>query len=401
MVTGRPGARVLADKALATLIAHVGLSRGTLDRACPPSVRKRALRMPIAAPFRLLLIDADDQRRTPLRRRLTRLGYEAMEAADTDKALSMIGVLPFDLALLDLDLPGPGGLETLSRLREVRPELPILVVTPAAAPEDRAAALAHGASDALPRPLEIGVLQGRLDMHLRGGRERRDPRAAGRALELAMARMQEALPGAQGAGARLVDLGPELWAPYAGALNAAAVLAQVCDAPDLARTVESLETVRNALLDLLVQALPHPDRRSRAPKPSLRVLSADDESGTRYAMRGLLDAAAVGVELVEVATGLEAAQAAKDAGGRMFDLMVVNVATTESIAGIRSIRRMERQTRARRTPILAIAALGEAAFKALEAGADIHLPAPVTPESLLAAVAAALRREAEDLRAVA
>ena len=47
-----------------------------------------------ASPTRLLIVDADEQARTFLRRRFTRLGHEVMEAAEPAKALSLIAMIP-------------------------------------------------------------------------------------------------------------------------------------------------------------------------------------------------------------------------------------------------------------------------------------------------------------------
>ena len=53
------------------------------------------------SPIRLLLVCDDEADRVLLRRRFTRIGYEVMDVADEEKALSMVGMIPFDLALID------------------------------------------------------------------------------------------------------------------------------------------------------------------------------------------------------------------------------------------------------------------------------------------------------------
>jgi CheY-like chemotaxis protein len=67
------------------------------------------------------------------------------------------------------------------------------------------------------------------------------------------------------------------------------------------------------------------------------------------------------------------------------------------MAGVRAIRRNERQAGAARTPILALAAGAAAAAKALAAGADLHVAPPIASEALLAALACALSHEADEL----
>jgi len=55
----------------------------------------------------------------------------------------------FDLAVVDLDLPGGGGLELLGELREATPDVPVLGITVSGDFEPRARALGAGASEVL------------------------------------------------------------------------------------------------------------------------------------------------------------------------------------------------------------------------------------------------------------
>jgi CheY-like chemotaxis protein len=84
-----------------------------------------------------------------------------------------------------------------------------------------------------------------------------------------------------------------------------------------------------------------------------------------------------------------------------FDLIVVTLAGPEEIAGIQAIRRAERENRTRRTPMLALGTKADSAAQALNAGADLFMHQPVTPERLLGVLADALTRQSEDVRAVA
>lgn len=348
------------------------------------------------SPIRLLLVCDDDADRNLLRRRFTRIGYEVMEASDSGKALSLIGMIPFDLALIDCQTPETDGFELLRLMREMRSrtELPILMVTDLAADEEAVEALELGANDCIARPIDIELAYARAEMQIR----RRQDDDEGRALEINMFKLQESVVRAEQTAAMLTHLGHEVRAPLQGVLRAAGVLTRICVTPELKSVVELMETSANALEALLIQALEHEDRRSRAPKEVLRVLSADDDAESRLAMRNVLDAADTPIDLAEVATGLQAALAAES---NAADLILVNVATSESIAGIRAIRRTERQSKTRRTPILAIAPDGEAGARALDAGADLYMGKPVTAKALLIALAVAMCRESDDLGAVA
>jgi DNA-binding response OmpR family regulator len=348
------------------------------------------------SPIRLLLVCDDEARRTPLRRRFTRVGYEVMEVAEAAKALQLAAMIPYDLAVIDLEGAKAEDFDLLRRLRELRSraELPILMVVDRAIGEEAQEALEAGADDCIPRPVDLELAYARAAMQLRRPREI-DVRHA---LEINLVKLQQAVAGAESTAAMRAHLGHEVRTPLAGVLRAAGVLTKICLTPELKKIVDLVETSAGTLERLLIEALEHGDRRSRAPREVLRVLSADDDAESRHGMREMLDAAETPIDLVEVATGLQAALAAE---GGAFDLILVNVATAESIAGIRAIRRTERQAKTRRTPILAIAPDIAAGARAFEAGADLSMCRPVTATALLTALAGAISRESEELSAVA
>jgi DNA-binding response OmpR family regulator len=352
-----------------------------------------------APPVRLLLVGAQDDARTLLRRRFTRLGYEAMEAAEPAKALSLIAMIPFDLVLMDVEGPGLDGLELLQHMRASRSatELPIIMLGAEGAREDAVEALRLGANDCIARPIDIEAAYVRVEMQLRRRRESHAGGTAAGELQVRLLKLQEAVVHAENTWAILPGLGLEVRAPLARLVRAAEVLTKICLTPELQPAVATVESAVAAIEDMLVRAL-EKERRKRSPLTKMRVLSADDDAVSRYAMRGLLHAAQTEVELVDVSTGLQAALAVETL---FFDLILVNVATAEAIAGIRAIRRTERQNKSRRHPILAIGPEGQAATEALTAGADLHLAQPVTAERLLSALAGAICRESEDLSAVA
>lgn len=352
-----------------------------------------------ASPIRLLLVGAEDDGRALLRRRFTRLGYEVMDAGDAAKAMSLVAMIPFDLVLLDIEAPGLDGLELLRRMRETRSpaELPVVMLTAEGAREDAAEALAQGANDCLARPIDIETAFARAEMQIRRKRSNDAERVAAGELQVRLMKLKEAVVHAENTWALLPGLGLEVRAPLARLVRASEALTKICITPQLKPAVEAVETATAAIEEMLVKALER-ERRKRNPLAKVRVLTADDDARSRYAMRNLLHASETEVELVEAPTGLQAALAVES---MFFDLILVNVATEEAVAGIRAIRRTERQNKTRRHPILAIGPEGQAATDALTAGADLHLAQPVTAERLLSALAGAICRESEDLSAVA
>ena len=69
---------------------------------------------------------------------------------------------PYDAVVLDLGLPGMGGLEVLTRMRQRGDTTPVLVLTARSATDDRIRGLEAGADDYLPKPFDIGELVARL-----------------------------------------------------------------------------------------------------------------------------------------------------------------------------------------------------------------------------------------------
>jgi DNA-binding response OmpR family regulator len=343
---------------------------------------------------RLLVVHADDEARIFLRRRFTRLGYDVVEADEHANAMSLIATTPFDLALIDLQTPGPdgeSGLDLLRRIRETHgaAELPILAIADQTAAEDAVEALALGADDCLLRPLYVEVADARAQMLIRSRGEDPAAHAARGELQTRLDTLEEAAVRTEAVS------GP---APLNSLLGAASVLTRICQTPELKRAIERIETAAAALDVVMVRALGRGDRRARAPKTKIRVLLADDDAASRSALHDLLHASDVEVELIEVPSG---PQAALSSDTTFLDLIIVNLAAPEAIAGIQAIRRAERQNKTRRTPVLAFGIKGRHAGTTLETGADLHVHQPVTGERLLSALADALARESEDVSAVA
>lgn len=344
------------------------------------------------SPTRMLLVCDDEANRTLVRRRFTRIGYQVMEASETGKALSLAGMIPFDLALLDLE--GAESFELLRAIRETRGDLPVLFVAERAIGEDGARALELGADDCIARPIDFPRAYARAERLVAAHPDQDEARA----LEINLLRLNEAVERAENTAAAWRHFGHEVRTPLTGVLRAAKVLTRICVTPDLKKVFDLVEAARTTLDRLLVEALDHPDRRNSALPDVIRVLAADDDAENRFAMRNMLDAAVTPIDLVEVPTGLQAALAAESS---TFDLILVNAAAPEAMAGVRAIRRTERTMKTRRIPILAVAGDHQAGLAALEAGADVYMRRPVTAEGLLNALTNAINRQSDVLSTVA
>jgi DNA-binding response OmpR family regulator len=106
---------------------------------------------------RILIVEDDEGNREVLAYFLRRQGFEIATAPNGESALASVDSTPFDLVLLDVVMPGLGGLETLRALRARYPEsaLPVIMVTGLDASDDVAAALEMGASDYVSKPYQL------------------------------------------------------------------------------------------------------------------------------------------------------------------------------------------------------------------------------------------------------
>jgi DNA-binding response OmpR family regulator len=117
--------------------------------------------------MRLLIVEDDHQLREALTDLLRQSGFDVDAFADGDQAFSVLLSGDYDLAIVDLGLPGMDGLALVRSLRRQLRGLPILVVTARDALEDRVSGLNAGADDYLVKPFELQELEARVRALLR------------------------------------------------------------------------------------------------------------------------------------------------------------------------------------------------------------------------------------------
>jgi two-component system response regulator MprA len=118
---------------------------------------------------RVLLVDDDFAVLSGLRRVFTLEGYEVMTAEDGETALALFSGLAPDLVILDVLLPGLGGLSVCQRIRATS-STPILMLTARDTVPDRVAGLDSGADDYLVKPFATDELLARARALLRRAR---------------------------------------------------------------------------------------------------------------------------------------------------------------------------------------------------------------------------------------
>jgi two-component system KDP operon response regulator KdpE len=106
-------------------------------------------------PIRLLLVDDEPAIRRALRTPLSELGFVIVEASRGEEALLLIQQQSFEAVLLDINMPGLGGMKTLARLRTMAPRLPILMLTVQDSEESKIEALDGGADDYITKPFSL------------------------------------------------------------------------------------------------------------------------------------------------------------------------------------------------------------------------------------------------------
>jgi len=115
------------------------------------SSESRLLAGPIAA--NILVIDDEVQLRDLLKTVLSEHGYVVETAEDGHQAIEKVKAARFDLALCDLVMPGIDGIETIARIREIRPDIQLIVMTAHGSYQRAVESLRAGVFDFLAKPL--------------------------------------------------------------------------------------------------------------------------------------------------------------------------------------------------------------------------------------------------------
>jgi len=115
---------------------------------------------------RILVVDDDPQIRRVMKATLVGHGYEVLEARTGEDALEKFSREMPGLVLLDMNMPGMGGLETCRALR-VGSDIPVIILSVRNSEKDKVAALDAGADDYVTKPFGIEELLARIRAALR------------------------------------------------------------------------------------------------------------------------------------------------------------------------------------------------------------------------------------------
>jgi two-component system KDP operon response regulator KdpE len=115
----------------------------------------------------VLVVDDEAALRRAFRTSLAASGFVVEEARSGEEAVDMLPQYPFDLVLLDINMPGIGGVEACREIRALAPKIGILMVTVRDAENDMVRALEAGADDYVTKPVRFRELVARMRAILR------------------------------------------------------------------------------------------------------------------------------------------------------------------------------------------------------------------------------------------
>ncbi len=111
---------------------------------------------------RVLIVEDDVEAHDVLRNVIAPLGYEVEGAYDGQQALDLLGNGRFDVAVVDLRLPGPGGMEVLSSIKSRHLDVDVVILTAHPTLDCAIEALRHGACDFIRKPFNNDTVRAKL-----------------------------------------------------------------------------------------------------------------------------------------------------------------------------------------------------------------------------------------------
>lgn len=116
---------------------------------------------------RLLVVEDDAALRRSLRTTLDVLGFDVGEASNGEDGLVRLRMVDYEAVLLDINMPGIGGIETCRRIRRVYTKIPILMLTVRDSEDDKVESLEAGADDYVTKPFQTRELTARIRAAIR------------------------------------------------------------------------------------------------------------------------------------------------------------------------------------------------------------------------------------------
>jgi len=107
----------------------------------------------------ILVVDDEEMSRFILREALTKRGYAVEEAADAETGLRKLRHHPYDLVLLDIQMPGLSGIDAIPKFKDIDPSVMIIMTTALASKETIMEAISRGALDYFVKPFKMEEME--------------------------------------------------------------------------------------------------------------------------------------------------------------------------------------------------------------------------------------------------
>ena len=108
--------------------------------------------------YRVLIVDDEEELVTTIAERLQIRGIQAQTATDGENALQMIEADPPQVVVLDVMMPGMGGIEVLQRMKAQNLKIPVILLTGYGSTEQGMEGMKLGAFDYLMKPCDLNNL---------------------------------------------------------------------------------------------------------------------------------------------------------------------------------------------------------------------------------------------------
>jgi DNA-binding response OmpR family regulator len=118
--------------------------------------------------MKVLLVDDEEEFVTTLAERLELRNIQALVATDGEAALAQIEADPPQIVILDIMMPGLGGLEVLKRIKVQNPQLPVILLTGRGSTKEGIQGMQLGAVDYLMKPIDIEELIKKMQAVIKG-----------------------------------------------------------------------------------------------------------------------------------------------------------------------------------------------------------------------------------------
>ena len=109
-------------------------------------------------PVRILIVDDEEDLVSTMAERLALRGFQVETAGSGIEALRLLIEDDFSVVILDVKMPGIGGLQTMTEIHRKHPDLPVILLTGHGSAADAERGMREGAFDYLMKPIDIDKL---------------------------------------------------------------------------------------------------------------------------------------------------------------------------------------------------------------------------------------------------